>query len=153
MLLGETFQKENDLSKEFSLEIDERLILRICGTSGQGVGDSMGLERGLALFVENRSVIGEGVGFGVPAIMYSDQILFSSTATTIRNNELIKSYSIDTIQRKTWRGRFPIDSRAYRMVQGRLADVYRTDRRFRPTLTQIMHVQSLLGIRLSHERV
>lgn len=152
MPLGDTSERDNGLPKAFSLEIDKRIVLGILENM-VGAGDSLGLERGLILFVENRPVIGEGMGFGVPAMEYSDGILFSSAATTVRNGVLMRSYSIDTVQRKTWRGRFAIDGRLYRIVQSRLADVYRTDRRFRPALTQIMQVQSLLGIRLTHERV
>jgi hypothetical protein len=142
----------NDLSKAFSLGIDKRLVLRITEKCNHGAGDSSGLERGLILFVENRPAIGEGLGFGIPAIEYSDKILFSSSATTIRNDALIRSYSIDAVQRKTW-GRFAIDGGFYLMVQNRLAEIYRTDRRFRPALTQIMYVQFLLGIRQTYEKV
>jgi hypothetical protein len=146
-------KKDNYLSKAFFLEIDEGLVLGITEKCSHGAGDSLGLERGLILFVENKPAIGEGVGFGVPAIEYSDKILFSSSATTIiRNDTLIRSYSIDAVQRKTW-GRFTVDVGLYRVVQNRLAKVYRTDRRFRRVLTQIMFVQSLLGIRPTYEKV
>jgi hypothetical protein len=143
----------NDLPKAFSLEIDKRLVLGITEKCNHGSGDSSGLERGLILFVKNKPMIGEGVGFGVPAIEYSDKILFSSSATTtIRNDTLIRSYSIDAVQRKTW-GRFAIDGKFYRMIQNRLAEIYRTDRRFRHALTQIMYVQFLLGVRSTYKQV
>jgi len=120
-----------------------------------GRGDSLGLQKGLVMFVDARPVCGEGVGFGVPAVEYANQIMFSMSASVlVRNGELVKSYWIDALQRKTWKNRFPIDNMmAYRAVQSRLADAYRINRRVRPTLAHLMRVQSWLGVKLSHYKV
>jgi len=118
------------------------------------VGDSSGLQKGLVMFVDAQPVCGEGVGFGVPAVEYPSQMMFSMSANVhVRDGELVKDYWIDALQRKTWKNRFPIDNMAYRAVQSRLADAYRTNRGLRPTLAHMMRIQSRLGVKLSHERV
>ena len=134
------------------LKITERLSLKFYDDADQCQGDSLGLQKGLVLFVGAEPMSGEGVGFGVPAVKYSDQILFSTTATLARDKELVKSFSMDAVHRVTWRGKF-IDNGVYRAIQHRLAETYRATSRFRPTLTRIMQIQSLLGIKLSHQKI
>jgi len=134
------------------LKIAERLSLRFYDDADQCQGDSLGLQKGLILFVGAEPICGEGVGFGVPAVKYSDQVLFSTTATLARDKELVKSFSMDAVHRMTWRGKL-IDNGVYRAIQDRLAETYRINTRFRSTITRIMKIQSLLGIKLSHQKI
>jgi len=137
-----------------SLELNDRVILNLSKEVDQSSGDSLGLQKGLVMFVEAHSVCGEGTGFGVPAVEYSSEVLFSTTASIeFRDDELVKTYSIDAVQSKTWKDKFTIDSKIYRVVQNELANLYRTRAKLRPTLTHIMRIQSLMGIKLSNKKV
>ena len=62
------------------------------------------LQKGLVLLLSSKELIDEGIGFGVPIVMYEDKTYFSSSADVTRvrgnNNVLIKSFLLDTISRK-----------------------------------------------------
>ncbi len=142
------------LGKSYFLRLDDRFLLGLSDETKPGLGDSSGLQKGLVMFEGVESLCGEGVGFGAPAVQYSNRILFS-TAANIRavDNELVKSFSIDALQRITWKNRFPIDNRVYNAIQPRLADAYRTEVKARRWLTRLMRIQTLLGVRLSPQRI
>ncbi len=139
---------------DLSLELNERLSLKLSENASQYLGDSLGLQKGLVMFLGSKSLCGEGVGFGVPAVEYSDKIFFSRVATIAKkDNELVKRFSIDTVQGKTWNGRFSLDNKIYQAVQSRLTDTYRKKREFRRILTRMMQLQSLVGIKLTNRTV
>jgi hypothetical protein len=149
------------LAKEYThpeepylLKLDDRCSLRLDTKSGLELGDSSGLQKGLIMFVDNKSLCGEGVGFGMPAVEYSNHTLFSTAANIQATNKtLVKSFSIDASQRKTWKNRVPVDNTAYNAIQRRLANTYRTNKRSRRGLDYMIKIQSLLGVGLSHQRV
>ena len=63
------------------------------------------LQKGLVLLIDGKEVIEEGVGFGVPVVIYRDEPYFSSTAEcSVLNEEnhkiLLKSFVMDTVSRK-----------------------------------------------------
>jgi hypothetical protein len=151
---GGEFKKGMKVKTDAPLELNKRFTLKLSEDTGQCLGDSLGLQKGLIMFLGSEPLCGEGVGFGVPAVEYSNQILFSRTATMIKkNSEFVKTFSIDAVQRKTWKDKFSLDNKIYRSVQSILADAYRTKAEFRPALGHIMRIQSLVGIKLSTKSV
>ncbi len=139
--------------RSYALRLNERILLRLNEGVEVGAGDSSLLQKGLVMTVDGRVVCGEGVGFGVPAVEYPDRILFSTHATIqAGDEELVKFFSMDTFQRKTWRHKIPVDNKVYLSVEQRLADRYRMDRRHRAFLTHVMKLISLLGFRLSYQK-
>jgi len=139
---------------DVSLELNERLSLKLSENASQCLGDSLDLQKGLIMFLGSKPLCGEGVGFGVPAVEYSDRIVFSRAATIVKkDSELVKRFSIDTVQVKTWKDRFPLDNKIYHAVQSRLADAYRKKAEFRPVLARLMRLQSLAGIKLTNRSV
>jgi hypothetical protein len=67
------------------------------------------LQKGLRLSYKRRELIGEGAGFGVPVLVYSDKTYFSSSShVTIRGEEkgavIRKEFLMDRVNRREFRG-------------------------------------------------
>jgi hypothetical protein len=141
-------------ARSYDLSLNDRVCFRLHDTVEAGPGDSSALQKGLVMLVEGRAVCGEGVGFGVPAVEYPGRILFCTHATVqAMNRELVKSFLMDTVQRKTWRQRVPVDNRVYLLLEQRLVNRYRLDSRQRAFLFHVMRLISLLGFRLSYRQI
>lgn len=153
-LMKDCIQHRRQASSKFcSLKLDDTVSLVLYEGAEPAQGDSSCLQKGLVLFHEARPLCGEGVGFGVPAVEYLDQALFSTFASVqAANGVLVKSFWIDASPRMTW-ARFSIDSRPYFAIQRRLDNMYRTDRRFRLLLTYAMKLQPLLGVKSSFQKI
>ena len=139
--------------KAYFFRVNDRVSLELSESAATDPGDSSGLQKGLMLFDGDNSLGGEGVGFGVPAVEYPDQTLFSTTASIQSSGErLCKLFQIDALQRKTWKKKHLINNRAYDILQSSLANTYRTNKQTRRHLNYLIRLQSLLGIGLSHLR-
>jgi hypothetical protein len=137
-----------------SLILDDEISLKLFDTNHSTIGDSSGLQKGLELYFRDRSLCGEGIGFGSVAIEYSDNVIFSSTANiSIKNDALVKNFEIDTVLRKNWKGKFYVDNRFYGTLQPKLTKIYRENKKARPLLNALIRIQSLIGVRLSHQKI
>ncbi len=106
------------------------------------------------MFFGDNSICGEGLGFGVPALVYPNRIFFSTSANVIaRKNEIIKNFSIDALQIKTWKDKIHIRNKVYFTIQRRFAEMYRNLTGIRYLLLLLMKLQSFLGIKLSYKRI
>ncbi|MCW4032652.1 MAG: hypothetical protein NWF08_04595 [Candidatus Bathyarchaeota archaeon] len=118
------------------------------------IGDSSGLQKGLELYFRDRSLSGEGIGFGSVAIEYPNDVIFSSTASISKKNDaLVKNFEIDTILRRNWKGKFYVDNRFYGTLLPKLTKIYRENKKARPLLNALIRIQSLIGVRLSHQKI
>ena len=52
--------------KKKSLILDDEFSLRLSDMDPANIGDSSGLQKGLELYFKDRSLCGEGIGFGSP---------------------------------------------------------------------------------------
>lgn len=139
--------------KFYSLKLNETISLVLYEGAEPAQGDSSSLQKGLVMFHKARPLCGEGVGFGVPAVEYSDQVLFSTSANAqATKGELIKNFWIDAMPRITWT-KFTIDSSPYLVLQRLLDNMYQTDRKSRLLLTYMMKLQPLLGVKLSFQKI
>jgi hypothetical protein len=77
-----------------------------------------------------RELIEEGVGFGVPVVIFSDKTYFSSSAelSIITENQttmIVKNFYIDTVSRKVWRNRVLTDNSLYQIISRFFMKIYR----------------------------
>jgi hypothetical protein len=136
------------------LRLNDKISLSLSEITEDGLGDSSPLQKGLLLLIGNRSVCGEGMGFGAPALDYPEGVFFSTYAKVQeRSGELVKSYSINAFQRKTWRDKFPVDNGLYLAVERRLVEKYRKHERYRKFLSYLIRLTSILGFKLSYQGV
>lgn len=136
------------------LRLNDKISLSLSETTEGGLGDSSPLQKGLLLCIGNRSVCGEGMGFGAPALDHPEGVFFSTYAKVeARSGELVKSFSINAFQRKTWRDKFPLDNGLYLAVERRLVEKYRKDERYQKFLSYPIRLTSILGFKLSYQGV
>ena len=136
------------------LRLKDKISLSLSQKTEGGPGDSSPLQKGLFMFIGDRSVCGEGVGFGAPALDCPEGVFFSTYAEIQeRSGQLVKSFSINAFQRKTWRDKFPVDTGFYLAVERRLVKRYREQERYRNLLSYLIKLTSILGFQLSYQEV
>jgi hypothetical protein len=141
------------LGNSYHLRLSNRITLRLHDEVESGLGDSSPLQKGLTMYSGDQSLCGEGVGFGVPAIEYVDQILFSTSAKVeSKDGELVKYFSIDTSQSETWRLGALTRGRAYHLIAQKLTEKYRRGRGSRTLLRTLLKLKFLVGFKLSYCR-
>ncbi len=101
------------------------------------------LQKGLVLLVDDKEMIEEGVGFGVPVVMYKNRPFFSGAAQTSiqsesKSNKLTKVFTIDTVSLKKFRKRFYLNERAYTFVQRRFHKIYTRNKSLASALTAVI---------------
>ncbi|MCJ7560956.1 hypothetical protein MUO79_10135 [Candidatus Bathyarchaeota archaeon] len=109
------------------------------------------LQKGLLLLWENREVVEEGAGFGVPVAVFSDQTYFTSSATTyIHRGDsgllLEKRYILDSITEKKWRNRVFRSNRLQKLVSDSIEKTYRDHPIIRNFILPLINVRNRLGI-------
>jgi hypothetical protein len=96
------------------------------------IGD---LQKGLILIYKGTETVGEGTGFGVPVLVYSDETLFSgSSKVDVSQRDgprtVCKEFVMDRVARNRFRS-VTLENRIVRRFFTRLADVYQRHPRFR----------------------
>jgi hypothetical protein len=93
------------------------------------------LQKGLILVVNGAEAVGEGTGFGLPVVVYSDETCFSGTSelyVSQRGNccVIVKEFTMDRIARNTF-GNVRLENRAARRFIEHLSKLYQDYERFR----------------------
>jgi hypothetical protein len=93
------------------------------------------LQKGLILVINGAEAVGEGTGFGLPVVVYSDETYFSGTSklyVSQRGNccVIVKEFTMDRIARNTFRN-VTLENRAARRFIEHLSKLYQDHQRFR----------------------
>lgn len=93
------------------------------------------LQKGLILVINGVEAVGEGTGFGLPVVVYSDETYFSGTSrlyVSQRGNccVIVKEFTMDKIARNTFRN-VTVENRAARRFIEHLSKLYQDHQRFR----------------------
>jgi hypothetical protein len=93
------------------------------------------LQKGLILVINGAEAVGEGTGFGLPVVVYSDETYFSGTSelyVSQRGNccVIVKEFTMDRIARNTFRN-VTLENRAARRFIEHLSKLYQDYQRFR----------------------
>jgi hypothetical protein len=94
-----------DISNAFTAKINNRLSVRIYKDCRPACLETAPLQKGLVLVLDQRELIEEGLGFGVPVVKYADKTYFSGSARSWMETEekhptLVKSFNLNMISRK-----------------------------------------------------
>lgn len=109
------------------------------------------LQKGLVLILDDKELIEEGVGFGVPVVKYKDKTYFSSSAkVSIKRSSagyvLTKAYVLDTVsQKKLWRA--PINDDVYTPLRKTFEKLYLKHRKLSPLFNKLMELRELAKIK------
>ena len=139
--------------EKYFLKLNNRITFILDKGPDNSQGDSSTLEKGLLMIIENNSLCGEGVGFGVPALEYPENMIFSTSAKIkSENGTLVKSFSMNASHRKTWMHKFTINDRFYSTISNKLSYVYKRDEKYRKFIKWLMKFITILGLRISTQK-
>jgi hypothetical protein len=98
--------------------------------------------------LDNRELIEEGMGFGVPVVKYADKTFFSGKAE-VRNcseNILEKTFWLDTISVKKFGKTAAID-RVYSPLRRTFEVLYLKHKKLKPLFNTVMELRQLAGVK------
>jgi hypothetical protein len=120
----------------FTFSLSDTLSLRIYSSTKPCNLKIADLQKGLLLIINGEEAIGEGAGFGLPVLVYSDETYFSGTSNVYarqmqsRSVVIVKEFIIDRVARNTL-GNVTLENCAARSFIEYLSDLYQKHRRFR----------------------
>jgi hypothetical protein len=119
--------------------------------------ETSALQKGLVLMLDGKELVEEGMGFGVPVVKYNDKTYFSSRAKISKQKTstgylIKKTYSMDTISKKTWRGGY-INDNFYSTWHKRFAKIYLNHKEFSPLFNRLMEYRELARIKTEFVKV
>ena len=93
------------------------------------------LQKGLVLVINRTEAVGEGTGFGLPVLIYSDETYFSGLSALYVSQRggycvIVKEFIMDVIARNSFRN-VTLENRAARGFIERLSDLYQGHPEFR----------------------
>jgi len=86
--------------------ISEKLEVKLYHDSRPNRMEIADLQKGLVLELDSKEIIGEGIGFGAPVVIYEDDVFFSKTARLVNvgPKNITKIFRMDSISRIDFRG-------------------------------------------------
>lgn len=146
------------LQKPVTISLTNRLSVRLYLDSRPRCMETAPLHKGLVLLLDNKEVIEEGMGFGVPVIKYNDKTYFSSSAdVSIQKNHSVfsikKTFVLDAISRKKfWRSTY-LDDGVYSMARKNFEKLYLRHKNFSSVFNNIMELRNLAKIKTDFQKV
>jgi hypothetical protein len=143
--------------KPVTVSLAHRLSVRLYEDSRPHCLETAALQKGLVLMFDDKELIEEGLGFGVPVIKYQDKTYFSSTAKistqkSSSTKHVKKTYVLDTISKKTWRGSY-IDDTLYSNWRKRFAKIYLSHKELSPLFNKLMEYRQIAKIKTEFVKV
>lgn len=141
------------LSEEpYTLPLARNLAFRVYPDSRPHNLEIARLQKGLVLTLNEIELIEEGVGFGVPVAIFSDETYFSgSSQVTIVEKSgkkiIIKHFHMDTISKKGLKDGVFVDSPLYRLFADSLANIYRDYPDSRRVIFPLIRLRNKFGIK------
>jgi hypothetical protein len=108
--------------------------------------------------IDDKEVIEEGVGFGVPIALYKDEPYFSSSAEIAVQNEgktktLIKSFILDTVSRKRFGKTIYVNDGFYSFLHKGFHRVYVKNSLLTPFFIRLIELTKLFGVNTEFVKV
>ena len=148
----------NTFHKPITLHLTNRLSIRIYKDTRPNCLETAPLQKGLVLMLDNKELIEEGIGFGVPVVKYEDKTYFSSSAeVSIQKTEsaytIKKTFMIDTVSRKKlWRASY-IDDDFYSSLRKIFEKLYLRHKRLAPLFNKLMELREIAKIKTEFIKV
>ena len=147
-----------NLQKLTTINLFNRLSVRLYRDSRPHCMETAPLHKGLVLILDNKELIEEGMGFGVPIAKYRDKTYFSSSAdVTIQKTHsactLKKTYILDTISRKKFGHATYIDDGLYSLAHKKFAKLYLNHKNLLPLFNNIMELRNIAKIKTEFQKV
>lgn len=132
-----TIRRDSEFSKidKYTIPLSSSLALRIYSDTKPYNSHIADLQKGLILVHKGVETVGEGTGFGVPILLYSDETYFSGSSHVYLSRQkdfkiIRKEFSMDTVPRKIIR-KATLENQKLRLILRYLAEAYQKHRHFR----------------------
>jgi hypothetical protein len=114
--------------------------------------ETSALQKGLVLMLKGRELIEEGMGFGVPIVMYSDKTFFSSKAAVSIQKaalgyKLTKVFTLDTVSLKKFGQYTYISDSVYSPFRKTFQTLYIKHKKLNPFFNKLMELRELANIK------
>ncbi len=140
----------SQISNCVTLPSNEHLSFRLYQDNQPCCLETAALQKGLVLVYNDKELIEEGIGFGVPVIKYRDKTIFSSQAqTSISKDEpysLEKRFVMDTVSRKRFYKAYVNDD-FYEFIHKLFEKAYLGHNNLLPINNKIMELREMLKIK------
>lgn len=148
-----TIRRNSEFSKvdRYTISLSNSLALRIYSDTKPHNSHIADLQKGLILVHKGAETIGEGTGFGVPVLLYSDETYFSGSSRVCLSRQdhlkiIRKEFFMDKVSRKRI-GRVKLENQRLRAILRYMAEVYQKHRHFR--LLTLKNLPRSVGVRTS----
>jgi len=139
-----------------NVNLTDKLSLRLYSDSRPHCMETAPLQKGLVLILNDKELIQEGIGFGVPVVRYQDKTYFSSSAEVLienGNSTVTKTYILDSVSRKRiWRSAY-INDGLYSFTRKKFALLYLGHKNYSSFFNNFMELRQLAKVRTEFQRV
>jgi hypothetical protein len=141
-----------DSKGQVTLNLTDRLSVRLYKDCRPSCLETGTLQKGLVLLIDGRELIEEGVGFGVPVVKYEDKTFFSSTADVSVEKKgstytLTKVFRLDTVSLKKFGQVSYIDSNLYSALRKAFQVLYLKHKKLTPLFNKVMELRDAANIK------
>lgn len=135
-----------------------RLSVRLYRDCRPSCLETASLQKGLVLLRNDRELIEEGVGFGVPVVKYTDKTFFSSKADVAVARDgagyiLTKTFLLDTVSVKKLGSASYINDKLYSKARRTFQLLYLKHKRLYPLFNKVMEIRDLFGVKTEFRTV
>jgi hypothetical protein len=143
----------SDFSKidKYTVPLSGSLALRVYSDTQPHNWNIADLQKGLVLVYKGKETVGEGTGFGVPVLQYSDETYFSGSSNVYLSRQgdfqtIRKEFFMDKVPRKRIR-KVELKSQKLRAISRYTAELYQRHRHLR--LLMLASLSRGIGIHTS----
>lgn len=148
-----------NLQEEYiTVDLKDRLSVKAYFDCSPHCMETAPLQKGLVLMLDEKELIEEGMGFGVPVVKYKDKTYFSTSAKlSMHENRsshmLRKTYLLDAVSRKKIGQESYINDGFYSSVHKTFEKLYLHNKRISPFLNKIMELRDVARIKTEFKKV
>ncbi len=148
----------SQLEEPITLRLNNRLSVRIYKDSRPKCLEIAPLQKGLVLLHDNKELIEEGVGLGVPVVKYKDKTYFSSSAeVTVQDSGsstvIKKTFVLDAVSRKRLGKNSYVNDSLYSLIHAFFEKAYLNNRTLNPFFSGLMAFRHIIKIRTDFLKV
>lgn len=147
------------LEKEpYTVILQNGLALRVYPDASPNNMKIAQIQKGLVLVLNERELIEEGAGFGVPVAVFSDSTCFSGSAETqitvmFQSTIITKRYHMDTVSKKGWKNTVLPEISIQKFISRKLANAYMGKNTFiRKFFLPAANVRKRVGVKMVYQR-
>ncbi|MCL5876414.1 MAG: hypothetical protein M1540_01210 [Candidatus Bathyarchaeota archaeon] len=142
----------------YTVPLTDRLAVRLYKDCRPNCLETAPLQKGLVLMLDDKELVEEGVGFGVPVVKYMDKTFFSSKANVSIHKDrlgytLIKVFTLDSVSVKKVGNTGYINHSLYSGLRKKFELMYLKHRKLKTAFNKIMEIRQLLKIKTEFKTV